>query len=266
VSAPVSTPAVALRSVSVSLGGARIVEGITLSADEGEWLTLIGPNGAGKSTLLRAIAQLVPFGGSIRLGGGEAGGLGRRELARRIAFVPQSPLLPPEMRVREYVLLGRTPYIGTFATERRADHEAADRALRRLELLELAERPLRTLSGGEQQRTVLARALAQEAALLLLDEPTAALDLGRQQQVLELVAELRLHGRLTVVSAMHELTLAAQYADRLALVSGGRLVAAGPPREIATRELIAEHYNARVEVIGESGEPIAVIPVRERRA
>jgi cobalamin transport system ATP-binding protein len=254
--------AIELAAVSVELGGAPVVAGVSLAVPEGEWLTLIGPNGAGKSTLLRAVAQLVPARGSIRIGGREAHDLGRRELGRRIAFVPQSPLLPPEMSVRAYVLLGRTPYIGTFATERRSDHEAADRALRRLELLELAHRPLRTLSGGEQQRAVLARALAQEAPLLLLDEPTAALDLGRQQQVLELVAELRHHGGLTVVSAMHELTLAAQYADRLALISGGRLVAAGLPREIATRELISEHYNARVHVIGDGADPIAVIPVR----
>ena len=255
---------ISLERVSVSLGGTPIVEGVSFAVEEGEWLTLIGPNGAGKSTLLRALAQLVPFTGDIRLDGRPLGRVRRKELARRIAFVPQSPLLPPEMRVREYVLLGRTPYIATLATERRSDHEAADRSLRRLELLELAHRPLRTLSGGEQQRAVLARALAQEAPVLLLDEPTAALDLGRQQQVLELVAELRLHGRLTVISAMHELTLAAQYADRLALVSGGRLVAAGVPREIATRELIAEHYNARVEVIGDGADPIAVIPVRRR--
>ena len=255
---------ISLERVSVSLSGTPIVEGVSFAVEEGEWLTLIGPNGAGKSTLLRALAQLVPFTGDIRLDGRPLGRVRRKELARRIAFVPQSPLLPPEMRVREYVLLGRTPYIATLASERRSDHEAADRSLRRLELLELAHRPLRTLSGGEQQRAVLARALAQEAPVLLLDEPTAALDLGRQQQVLELVAELRLHGRLTVISAMHELTLAAQYADRLALVSGGRLVAAGVPREIATRELIAEHYNARVEVIGDGADPIAVIPVRRR--
>ena len=255
---------ISLERVSVSLGATPIVEGVSFAVEEGEWLTLIGPNGAGKSTLLRALAQLVPFTGDIRLDGRPLGRVRRKELARRIAFVPQSPLLPPEMRVREYVLLGRTPYIATLATERRSDHEAADRSLRRLELLELAHRPLRTLSGGEQQRAVLARALAQEAPVLLLDEPTAALDLGRQQQVLELVAELRLHGRLTVISAMHELTLAAQYADRLVLVSGGRLVAAGVPREIATRELIAEHYNARVEVIGDGADPIAVIPVRRR--
>jgi iron complex transport system ATP-binding protein len=258
--------AIELQSLSVALSGVPIVQDVRLGVEEGEWVTLIGPNGAGKSTLLRAIAQLVPFTGTVRLDGRELGTLGRRELARRIAFVPQSPLLPPAMRVREYVLLGRTPYIGTFATERRSDHEAADRALRRLELLEFSARRLRTLSGGEQQRAVLARALAQEAPVLLLDEPTAALDLGRQQQVLELVAELRLHGSLTVVSAMHELTLAAQYADRLALVSNGRLVASGPPREIATRALISEHYNANVRIIGEDADPIAVIPVRRRPA
>jgi iron complex transport system ATP-binding protein len=255
----------ALDAVSVALGGARVVESVTASVEHGEWLTLIGPNGAGKSTLLRAVAGLVPFEGSIHLAGEDLRDFPRRELARRIAFVPQSPLLPPEMRVRDYVLLGRTPYIGTFSGESRGDHEAADRALHRLELVSLASRPLRTLSGGEQQRVVLARALAQEAPVLLLDEPTTALDIGRQQQALELVAELRAQSELTVLSAMHELTLASQYADRLALLSGGRLVAAGAPGEIATRELISEHYNASVEVVADDLGPIAVIPVRRRR-
>ncbi|HEY4346487.1 MAG TPA: ABC transporter ATP-binding protein [Gaiellaceae bacterium] len=255
-----------LDRVSVSLGGSRIVENISIAVDAGEWLTLIGPNGAGKSTLLRAVAGLVSFEGSIRLDGSELTAFSRRELARRIAFVPQSPVLPPDMRVREYALLGRTPYVGTFSTESRGDHEAADRALGRLELLPLAGRPLRTLSGGEQQRVVLARALAQEARVLLLDEPTTALDIGRQQQALELVAELREQRSLTVLSAMHELTLASQYADRLALLSNGRLVAAGAPAEIATRELISEHYNARVQVVTHGSTPIAIIPVRREHA
>jgi iron complex transport system ATP-binding protein len=254
----------AVDGVSVSLGGTRVVEGVTAWVEHGEWLTLIGPNGAGKSTLLRAVAGLVPFEGSISLDGDDLRGLARRELARRVAFVPQSPLLPPEMLVRDYVLLGRTPYIGAFSNESRGDHEAADRALHRLELGSLAARPLRTLSGGEQQRAVLARALAQEAPVLLLDEPTTALDIGRQQQALELVAELRAQSELTVLSAMHELTLASQYADRLALLSGGRLVAAGSPAEIATRELISEHYNASVEIVAGDEGPIAVIPVRRR--
>jgi iron complex transport system ATP-binding protein len=255
--------AIVLDRVSVSLGGVRVVEAVSAAVEPGEWLTVIGPNGAGKSTLLRAIAGLLPYEGSIRLDGVEVGSVSRRQLARRIAFVPQSPILPPDMPVRDYVLLGRTPYIGMFSNEGRSDHEAADRALNRLELGSFAQRPLSTLSGGEQQRAVLGRALAQEAAVLLLDEPTTALDIGRQQQALELVAVLREQRQLTVVSAMHELTLAAQYADRLALLSGGRLVAAGPPDLIATQELISEHYNASVRIVTEDSRPIAVIPVRK---
>jgi cobalamin transport system ATP-binding protein len=255
---------IALDSVCVDLGGKRVVDSVTSTVAPGEWVTLIGPNGAGKSTLLRAIAGLLEFEGSITLDGAPVRSLGRRELARRLAFVPQSPLLPPEMRVREYVLLGRTPYIGTFGGESRSDHAAASRALARLDLDGLAERPLRTLSGGEQQRAVLARALAQEAPLLLLDEPTTSLDIGRQQQVLELVAGLR-DGDLTVVSAMHELTLATQFGDRLLLLSGGRLVATGDPAEIATEELIARHYGATVRIVSEDGVPVGVIPVRRVR-
>jgi iron complex transport system ATP-binding protein len=254
--------AISLRSVSVVLGGKRVVDGVDAVVERGEWVTLIGPNGAGKSTLLRAVAGLVPFAGEIELDGAPAARLGRREIARRLAFVPQSPLLPPDMRVREYVLLGRNPHIGAFGTERRGDVEAAERALARLELEPFANRPLRTLSGGEQQRAVLARALAQEAPLLLLDEPTTALDIGRQQLVLELVAELRRQKSLTVLSAMHELTLAMQYADRLLLLSNGRLVAAGPPAEIATEALISTHYRARVRVVENGDGPLAVIPVR----
>jgi iron complex transport system ATP-binding protein len=257
--------AISLESVRVTLGGKLVVDDVSAEIEPGEWLTLIGPNGAGKSTLLRAAAGLVDFAGSIRLDGDDVTALRRREIARRLAFVPQSPLLPPEMRVREYVLLGRTPYIGPFATESRRDIEAAGRALSRLELTGLSDRPLRTLSGGEQQRAVLARALAQEAPLLLLDEPTTALDIGRQQQALELVVELREHDGLTVLSAMHELTLAAQYADRLLLLSGGRLVAAGAPEEIATEALISMHYRADVRVFSDGSGPIAVVPVRKEK-
>jgi iron complex transport system ATP-binding protein len=257
--------AISLESVAVTLDGKRVVDGITLDIDPGEWLTLIGPNGAGKSTLLRAIAGLVPFDGSIDIDGNRLQSLRRRDVARQLAFVPQSPVLPPDMPVREYVLLGRTPHIGPFGSEGRRDLAAARRALARLELDPFADRRLHTLSGGEQQRVVLARALAQEAPLLLLDEPTTALDIGRQQQALELVAELRAQGPLTVLSAMHELTLALQYADRLALLSRGQLVAAGPPAEIATEPLLAQHYGADVQVIANGDGPIAVVPKRRGR-
>jgi iron complex transport system ATP-binding protein len=256
---------VRLADVSVELGGRLVVDGVSADVAPGEWLTLIGPNGAGKSSLLRAVAGLVPFAGTIELDGAPVAELSQRELARRLALVPQSPLLPPEMRVREYVLLGRTPHIGPFSSESARDHEVAERVLALLDLEALAARPLRTLSGGERQRAVLARALAQEAPLLLLDEPTTALDLGRQQQALELVADLRGRVGLTVVSAMHELTLAAQYADRLLLLSEGAPVAAGPADEIVTEALIAEHYGARVRVLRDDGGPVAVVPRRDPR-
>jgi iron complex transport system ATP-binding protein len=168
------------------------------------------------------------------------------------------------MRVDEYVLLGRTPYVGAFGRESSGDLLATQLALARLDLGPFAHRRLATLSGGEQQRIVLCRALAQEAPLLLLDEPTSSLDLGRQQQALELVATLRTQGELTVLSAMHDITLAAQYADRLVVLAGGRQVASGPPGEIADAALFAEHYGAQVRIVGEGGS-LAVIPVRSNR-
>jgi iron complex transport system ATP-binding protein len=171
--------------------------------------------------------------------------------------MPQVPLMPAGMTIREYVLLGRTPYVSYAGREGRRDHAAVERALARLDLVDLAERELGTLSGGERQRVVLSRALAQEAPLLLLDEPTTALDAGRQQEALELIDELRLDAGLTVVAAMHDLTLAGQYAPRLMLLSGGRIVAQGAASEVLTEALVAEHYGARVRVI--EG---AVIPVR----
>ena len=255
--------ALVLERLSVELGGKLVLDGVDAEIERGEWVALIGPNGAGKSTLLRAVVGLVPYEGGVAVDGREVARLRRRELARRLAFVPQAPLLPPGMLVHEYVLLGRTPHIGAFGYEGKHDLDAVRRALERLDLAALAERQLRTLSGGEQQRAVLARALAQDAPLLLLDEPTASLDLGRQQQVLELVSGIREHGELTVLCAMHDLTLAGQYADRLLLLSGGRLVAEGPPAEIATEALISAHYGADVRVITEDG-VVAVVPVRRR--
>jgi iron complex transport system ATP-binding protein len=249
--------------VSVELGSIRVLDRVSATVSPGEWVALIGPNGAGKSTLLRATAGLVPYGGSIRLGGDEVAALARRSAARRLAFVPQAPLLPAGMRVDEYVLLGRTAHLGPFGYEGPDDLEAAGRALARLDLGPFARRRLQTLSGGEQQRAVLCRALVQEAPLLLLDEPTTSLDIGRQQQALELVETLRESGELTVVCAMHDITLAAQYADRLLVLAGGRLVADGPPAAIASAELVAEHYGASVRVVGEGGS-LAVIPVRPK--
>jgi iron complex transport system ATP-binding protein len=253
--------ALALDSLSVTLGGARIVDRLAAKVEPGEWVALIGPNGAGKTTALRAVAGLVGYDGAVTIFGDDAGGLSRRQRARALALVPQVPLLPRDISVREYVLLGRTAYLTYFGSERRADHEAVDEALGQLDLLGLQHRRLETLSGGERQRATLARALAQDAPILLLDEPTAALDVGRQQQVLELVDSLRSQRGLTVLSTMHDLTLAGQYADRLLLLDGGRLVAAGAARDVLTRPLIHEHYGADVALV-ETETGFVVVPVR----
>jgi cobalamin transport system ATP-binding protein len=249
--------ALLLERVTVELGGRAVVDGVSFSVERGEWVTLIGPNGAGKTTLLRSVAGLVGHRGEIRLDGDPIHRLRRRDVARRVAVVPQSPLLPGGMTVHDYVLLGRTPYVSYMGSESRHDVAAAEAAVARLDLAELADRELGTLSGGERQRAVLARAIAQQAPLLLLDEPTSALDAGRQQEAMELIDTLRLDAGLTVVGAMHDLTLAGQYASRLILLSSGRVVAHGAAGEVLTEPLIAEHYGARVRVL--EG---AVIPVR----
>ena len=254
--------ALAIDRVSVTLGGARIVDRVSAEVADGEWVALIGPNGAGKTTLLRAVTGFVPYEGTIRIFGTDGTTLSRKELARLLALVPQVPLMPADATVREYVLLGRTPHLGYLGNERRTDFAAADAAIERLDLIPFAHRRLGSLSGGERQRATLARALAQDAPILLLDEPTGALDVGRQQQVLELVDGLRAQDGLTVLSTMHDLTLAGQYADRLLLLDRGRLVAAGGAGEVLTGALIAERYGADVDVVDAPGSGLVVVPVR----
>jgi len=253
--------AIAVENLRVRLGGVLIVDGVDLDVAEGEWVTIIGPNGAGKSTALRAIGGLLPFEGEIALNGTPVGRLHRRERAKTIATVAQSPVVPPGMRVFDYTLLGRTPYVPPLGRESAADLTAAEEVLAALDLTRFADRPLETLSGGERQRVFLSRALAQGAPILLLDEPTSALDIGHQQEVLELVDRLRTERGLTVLATMHDLTTAGEYAERMVLIAGGRVVAAGPPRAVLTEDNLAEHYRVKVRVIeGEHG-PL-VVPVR----
>ena len=253
--------AIGLHGVTVELGGRAVVDRVSASVERGEWVALIWPTGAGKTTLLRAIAGLLPHDGRVSLFGRDAATLDRRERARLLAVVPQTPETPPWLTVAEYVLMGRTPHLGPLAREGAADRDAAWHALERLELEELAERQLGTLSGGERQRAVVARALAQEASIVLLDEPTAALDIGHQQQALELLDGLRERQGLTLVAAMHDLTLAAQYADRVLLLSRGRIVADGTPGEVLTEDALAEHYGATVRVVTVD-DRLAVLPTR----
>ena len=253
--------ALELDRVSVRLDGRTILDEISLSVERGEWLTLLGPNGAGKTTLLRVVAGVRSYTGHALVDGLEVSRSRRRAAARNVALVPQVPIVPPAMSVADYVLLGRTPHLGVLTRASAEDRAAAVAAIARLDLVPLARRPLGSLSGGELQRAVLARALAQQAPILLLDEPTTALDIGHQQQVLELVDELRRESGLTVLAALHDLTLAAQYGDAIALVDRGRLLDRGAAAEALTSERVEGLFKARVRVLHAEG-ALAVVPVR----
>lgn len=255
-----------LEHVSIGYGDAPVVRDVSLAVPSGGWLTLIGPNGAGKTSVLRAVAGLVSHQGCIALGGVATTDLAPRELARRVAVVPQEPEVPPGMTVAEYVLLGRTPHLSYLAREGSRDRRVAAEVIERLQLEPLASRELGRLSGGERRRAVIGRALAQQAPILLLDEPTTALDVGRQQEVLDLIDDLRKQDGLTVLAAMHDLTLAGQYAEELALLVGGDVVKSGRADEVLTRSAIERHYGARVRVLPVLAAGRAVVPVRERWA
>jgi cobalamin transport system ATP-binding protein len=257
--------ALELRGVSAGYGPTPVVSGVSVELGTGGWLAIIGPNGSGKSTLLRAIVGIARSDGAILMDGVPAASLSTRARARAIGYAPQTPLLPEALTVTDYVLLGRTPHLGPLAREGRRDLAVVEQVLSRLDLAGLARRALRTLSGGERQRAVLARVLAQQAGLLLLDEPTTGLDIGHAQALLDLVDRLRAEDGTTVVSTLHDLTLAAQYADRLLLLDDGAVVAAGAPAEVLTREALARHYAAEVEVLTTSRGQLVVAPTRSRR-
>ena len=251
-----------LADVSAGYRGDPVVAGVSVSVPRGSWLAIIGPNGAGKSTLLKAIAGLVSCSGSVLLDGRPVGELSSRERARAVGYAPQVPVLPEGLSVTDYALLGRTPHLATLAREGPRDVSVVAQVLSRLDLSSLAGRQLRTLSGGERQRAVLARVLAQQTAVLLLDEPTTGLDIGHAQSLLDLVDRLRTEDGTTVVSTLHDLTLAGQYADRLLLLDRGHVVASGDPATVLNSEVLARHYDARIAVInGPDGTPI-VVPKR----
>jgi iron complex transport system ATP-binding protein len=255
---------IAAYDLQVSFGSKVALDGVNLTVATGEWVGLIGPNGAGKTTLLRAIAQMTPASGKVVIDDQPADALSQRQLAQLIAFLPQHPVLPPDMTGAEYVLLGRNPHISYFGVESAADRTICLDLLDQLELAHMADRRLATMSGGEAQRLVLARALAQEAPILLLDEPTSALDLGRRVDALELIDELRKERSLTVLSAIHDLTLAGQFAERLVLLSEGRIAAEGEPASILRPDLLSTHYGAGVGVVATPEGELVVVTHRKR--
>jgi iron complex transport system ATP-binding protein len=253
------------RDVRVRLGGRDVLDGVDLGVGQGSWLALVGPNGAGKTTLVRCLAGLLPHEGTIELAGKDAARLRASERARLVGFVPQHPVVPAGMRTLDYVLLGRTPHQGLRRSPSQRDQEVALAVLQRLDLEPFAGRTVDSLSGGERQRAVIARTLAQDTAVLVLDEPTTSLDVGHQLEVLELIEDLRAERGLTVVTTLHDLTLAGQFADRVALLARGRIVADGAPADVLTPRLIGEHYGVEVDVaLDEGGVTVTVRRRRER--
>ena len=252
----------AMTGVRVTYGDHTAVDDVTLRVPTGGWTALIGPNGAGKTSLLHAVSGAVRARGTVAVGGADLAGAHPRRRARHVALVPQRPVIPEAMTVFDYVLLGRTAHLTYLAVETAADLHVVTDVLDRLDLTAFTGRPVQALSGGEQQRVVLARALAQETPVLLLDEPTSGLDIGHRQHVLDLVDRLRRECELTVLAAMHDLTLAAQYADRLVLLDGGRVAADGDPADVLTRQRIADHFDAEVHVVTAPDGGLALIPAR----
>ena len=257
---------VGCRGVTAGYGPKEVLHNVDIEVAPGEWVALVGPNGSGKSTLLRCIAGSVGFSGDLTIDGQPVDHMSRRERSRLVALVPQQPLIPDDISVLEYVLLGRTPYISYWGSESVADLAAARTVMSRLDLVEHADETMTSLSGGERQRGVLGRALAQDAGVLLLDEPTTALDLGHQVQVMQLVDELRRERKIAVLSAVHDLTLAAQYADRLVLLDGGRVVAEGAAEVVLTPDLLSKHYQAEVSILRDEAGDVVVAPRKSQPA
>jgi ABC-type cobalamin/Fe3+-siderophores transport system ATPase subunit len=258
-------PLVAARGLSYRVpggaGGRAILEPLDLDVHGGECLAVVGPNGAGKTTLLRLLTGLLrPASGTLSCAGQPFARLSRRELARRIAYVPQIRPARVPLAVEEVVLLGRYPHLSPLQlAPRTADFAAVEDALRRVGILELRGRPVDELSGGERQAVFIAAALAQEARLLVLDEPTMHLDARHQQQLAALLLRLKGDGTRTVVLASHDLNLAALLGDRLLALAGGRQVAIGTPAEILRPELLERLFQARFQVVRGGERPLTVL-------
>lgn len=238
-----------LKKVSLGYGDQLVLEGIELEAKPGEILGVIGPNGCGKSTLIRGISRIItPSSGRIFIDGQNIDVMSRSNLARMVAVVPQSPLLPESFTAFELVLMGRTPHLGRFSYEGEKDVAIVQRAMEVTQTIAFARRRLKELSGGERQRLVIARALAQEPKVMLLDEPTAHLDINYQVEILDLVSQLCRQQGLIVVATLHNLNLASQYCDQLVMLHGGRIYSRGSPGAVINKQAIKEVYGAEVYV------------------
>ncbi len=249
------------QQLDIGYGDTRIVQALSFSPPPGKVTALIGPNGCGKSTLLKAFARiLTPQSGTLSLDGQAYAQLSPRELARKIAFLPQVLPIPEGVSVRQLVAYGRSPHNSLWGRLSGVDRSRVDQALQRMELEALAERPLSDLSGGQRQRAWLAMVLAQDAAIVLLDEPTTYLDISHQVELLDLMRQLSAEGK-TVITVLHDINQACRYADHLAVMQAGHLVASGTPEEVLDAELVGRVFDVQVQIMREpvAGTPMCIV-------
>ncbi|MCF8027404.1 MAG: ABC transporter ATP-binding protein [Desulfobacteraceae bacterium] len=236
-------PAVSVTGVSAAYADQTVLKDVFFEVKKGECFILIGPNGSGKTTLMKIMAGLLrPVSGRVQILGRRLKSYGRRDLARRMAFVPQQVPMDFPFRVRDVVLFGRSPHLGTFGLESARDHALADQAMDFTGVARLADRRMDQLSGGERQRVFIARAICQEPELILLDEPTAALDISHQLRVMDLMEKMRNEKSITVIMVSHDVNLAAMYADTLMLLHQGKMIQWGPPDQVLTYETLEAAY------------------------
>jgi len=250
-----------VRNLSVRYNGRLALEDVSFELQGGHMLGVIGPNGAGKTTLIRAISGVVPpAAGTLEVDGQNLAALSSQQRAQKMAVVPQARNLPPAFTAWETVLLGRTPYLNWLGTLSEQDEAICKRVMERTGTLELAERRTSELSGGEQQRLLLARALAQQTALLLLDEPTTHLDLHYQYSLMDQVQTLVRQDGMTALVALHDLNLAARYCDRLMLLVGGKLCVFGTPDNVLKADILSPAFGLTLKVLRPEGDGTLVIP------
>lgn len=238
-----------LQSVSFRYREDWVIRNLSFRVERGEFIGIVGPNGSGKSTLLKLLYRLIsPQRGKILIDGIDLGAISRSEIARKMAVVAQETQLLFPFRVIEVVLMGRSPYLGHLMFESQKDLDIAKKVMAWTEVLPFADRLIDELSGGERKRVLIARALAQEPEILLLDEPTASLDIHHQIDFLNLIHSLNRERRLTIVMASHDMNLASEFCDRILLLQGGGIHSVGSPQEVITKESIQEVYGCKVWV------------------
>jgi iron complex transport system ATP-binding protein len=254
---------VSIRNVSVRHHNAQLLDDVSFEVETGALCVLLGPNGSGKTTLLRAVAGTISHEGDVTIDNVSLRDQPPSERARLLAYTQQEPVFPLEMTVEHFVMLARTPYQRSFRAPTKNDHDVVKQALNQCAIDHLTNRKLGSLSGGEKRRTAFAQAIAQQTSVIVLDEPTTALDIGQQQAMLELIDNIRLEHQKTFIIALHDLTLSQQFATNVAFLQSGKLIDAGPPESVLRLESLESHY--KTALAGLSDETTRAIVARRSR-